>query len=223
MFVPVSNVRYHTKREQSLIKRRQAAEEALKYHEKLLKKEHQLDQEEEEVNCLVTKAVKCISQHPKLPPKREKKPAKTEEDMTDQRQPVDGLPVESSPPPHFPAGTRSATASVSEHISVSASVAEEILATSKGDQSTVIHTEQSASAKVPSEYEGDTFESLDTTLTHPHHPPITTSTPDRPSQEQDEVSQQERFDDISFSDSLKITSSIGKLVYMCMYILIVIV
>lgn len=163
------------------------------------------------MNRLVNEAVERFSQHPKIVPKKERKPTLKEEDSKplDQSQPPTELTTERT---LSPVVTRSATAPLSEQISASVSVAEEIpedAVTSKGDQSTVIHTEQTTSAKVPTEYEGDTFESLDTTLTHPHHPPIITSTPEHLPQEQDKVPQPQRLDDISLSDSLKITSSIG--------------
>lgn len=94
-------------------------------------------------------------------------------------------------------------ASVSEDLKTTSSIREEISLQNGAEPS---HDRPgTVTTEVPSAYAVDTFESLDSTLTHTphHHHPITTSTPEPRGQEYSEV------DDLSLMDSVQVTGSVS--------------
>lgn len=206
----VCGLRYLIQREQRLLKRCQAAEEALKQQQDLLKKEQILDREEEKVNKLVNEALVCYQQRTRLKRGRTKErsrhssgeelatAAKVKSPKSKERD-MSASPAFVEEPKAKKQQTQP-NSSVSEEIGVSSSITEEIseehiskASLSKPLSAQSVHTTISRGL---SDYGLDTFESFhSTTLSRQDLPPhpITTSTPShesmqKPSQANDDPS-----------------------------------
>lgn len=180
-------------RKKSLDKRRRVAEAALKKQRELSVKERQLDREEERVNKLIDEAEGYHQDRRAARRGRSGHRAGSEKDEAVSREVVSVSHPTSAKSP-------SPSSSVSEDLLSSESVPEEIptgevTRTSPADLPQTIPT----ISRLPTEYADDTFESLETTLSHP--PILPSSTPIQP-----EVTPQ---DTLSPTDSLKITSVSG--------------
>ena len=185
-----------------MIKRRQAAEEALKQQKELLQKEKSLAQEEKNVNDLVSQVRETYQQrklnHDSSVESSERTPSRVVE-KSEGDGGVEEL-LEQSGPSKEESSSRliglSTASALSENISTSPTISEALTNTSQiktesstpqdssiiptitGPSSegtrTQIKTELSSGSGSKTPYE-DTFESLDTTLTH--HPPPPPSPP----------------------------------------------
>lgn len=213
MNVVLWSLRYLSRREQRLLKRRKAAEEVLKQQQELLKKEQILDREEEKVNKLVNKALACYQQRERIKKVRAKEqsihsgseePAarlKSPREMSTSPLPMElGLEWGDEPAGWDKAKPVYTKSSISEEIGASGSITEEIseellskVSMSHPSSALPVHT---ATSKEASDYALDTFEQ--SSLTHQEHPPqpIITSTPS-----QDSLQRAPQTNDLSISIS----------------------
>ena len=158
----------------------------------MLKKQQELDKEEESVNKLVVEAMEILKQTSNT---RARNRNSTNEnlnfDLLDTSHEQLSSSLRSSKTP----------ASVSEDLRTTSSIREEISLQNGADPS--LDKPGTVTTEVPSAYAVDTFESLDSTFTLHHNHPVTTSTPESGGQAYSEV------DDLSLLDSVQVTGSVS--------------